>query len=259
MKDGVSAPGLTSLLVRLPVLVCVLFSLGGGASVAAADASAPANVQEATSNGVLTKEFKAERAKQAALEQDPHQLIRQTTDDLVSLIGQAREYFDEDPNRFYREVQTLLEPVVDFRSFSRLVMAKHYKKASPDQRSRFSETFQSNLVRTYGNALLQFTDEEIKVLDPTGPPRNPKRPSVHMEIKTKGGAVYPLSYTMGRNKAGAWQMKNIIINGINIGLTFRNQFASAVRDRQYGGDLDKVIDSWGELISEVDATGLGDS
>ena len=259
MKVLVSSSGLGQCLAGLCALICLLAFWGGSVAAQAASASAPANVAEATSNGVLTEEFKAKLAQQAALEEDPHQLIRQTTDDLVALIAQARGYFDEDPDRFYREVQTLLEPVVDFRSFSRLVMAKHYKKASAEQRVRFSQTFQSNLVRTYGNALLQFTDEEIKVLDPTGPPRNPKRPSVNMEIKTKGGTVYPLSYTMGRNKAGAWQMKNIIINGINIGLTFRNQFASAVRDRQYGGDLDKVIDSWGELISEVDATGLGDS
>ena len=198
------------------------------------------------------------RAAQAT-EENPHQLVQRTTDDMVALIADARGYFDEDPNRFYREVQALLDPVVDFSSFSRLVMAKHYKKATPEQRTRFTESFESNLVRTYGNALLQFTDEEIKVLDPTGPPRNPKRPSVHMEIKTKGGAVYPLSYTMGRNKAGAWQMKNIIINGINMGLTFRNQFAGAVRDKQYGGDLDKVIDSWGSLIAEVDTSVLGES
>lgn len=236
-----------------------LVSLCFVGSAAVAELAAPANVAEATRDGVLTQEFKDRASQQAVAAETPHELISRTSADLVALIADAKGYFDEDPDRFYREVQTQLEPVVDFRSFSRLVMAKHYKKATPEQRKRFSTTFQSNLVRTYGNALLQFTDEEIKVLDPDGPPRNPKRPSVNMEIKTAGGTVYPLSYTMGRNKAGAWQVKNIIINGINIGLTFRNQFASAVRDRQYGGDLDKVIDSWGELISEVDATGTGGS
>jgi len=102
---------------------------------------------------------------------------------------------------------------------------------------------------------MQFSNEEIKVLDPTRKPRDPRRPTVNMEITTASGAVYPLSYTMGKNKAGQWQMKNIIINGINLGLTFRNQFGSAVKDPQYGGDLDKVIDAWGGLVSEVDTTG----
>ena len=188
----------------------------------------------------------------------PHEVIRATSKQLVALIDEARGYVDETPEKYHAEVQALLDPVVDFRSFSRLVMASHYKRASVDQRKRFARTFKSSLVQTYASALMQFSNEEIKVLDPTRAPRDPRRPTVNMEITTASGAVYPLSYTMGKNKAGDWQMKNIIINGINLGLTFRNQFGSAVKDPQYGGDLDKVIDAWGGLVSEVDATGASE-
>ena len=188
----------------------------------------------------------------------PHEVIRATSKQLVALIDEARGYVDETPEKYHAEVQALLDPVVDFRSFSRLVMASHYKRASVDQRKRFARSFKSSLVQTYATALMQFSNEEIKVLDPTRAPRDPRRPTVNMEITTAGGAVYPLSYTMGKNKAGNWQMKNIIINGINLGLTFRNQFGSAVKDPQYGGDLDKVIDAWGGLVSEVDATGASE-
>ena len=31
-----------------------------------------------------------------------------------------------------------------------------------------------------------------------------------------------------------------------------------MKDPQYGGDLDKVIDAWGGLVSEVDATGASE-
>ena len=196
---------------------------------------------------------------ESAKEQSPHAVIRATSEQLVALIDQAREYVESDPERYHSEVQALLDPVVDFRSFSRLVMASHYKKASVEQRKKFASTFKSSLVRTYAGALMQFSNEEIKVLDPTRAPRDPRRPTVNMEITTANGAVYPLSYTMGKNKAGQWQMKNIIINGINLGLTFRNQFGSAVRDPQYGGDLDQVIAAWGGLVSEVDTTGTKDS
>lgn len=189
----------------------------------------------------------------------PHEVIRGTSAELVALIDEARGYVDEDPKRYHAEVQALLDPVVDFKSFSRLVMATHYKKATVEQRKRFASSFKSSLVKTYASALMQFSNEEIKVLDPTRAPRDPRRPTVNMEITTAGGAVYPLSYTMGKNKEGNWQMRNIIINGINLGLTFRNQFGSAVRDKKYGGDLDQVIDAWGGLVSEVDATGTGDS
>ena len=194
----------------------------------------------------------AAAAADPSAEESPQAVIRATSEKLEALIEQARGYADEDPGRYQNEVQALLDPVVDFRSFSRLVMASNFKRASVDQRKRFAATFKSSLVKTYANALLQFSDQDIKVLDPTRPPRDPRRPSVDMEITTAGGQVYPLSYTMGKNKAGNWQVKNIIINGINLGLTFRNQFAGAVKDPQYGGDLDKVIDAWGGLVSETE-------
>ncbi len=202
-----------------------------------------------TANGVLA----AEPAQ--ASEPSAHETIRATSNQLVTLIDEARGYVKEDPERYHAQVQALLDPVVDFDSFSRLVMASHYKRASAEQRRRFADTFKSSLVKTYASALMEFSNEEIKVLDPTRAPRDPRRPTVDMEITTASGAVYPLSYTMGKNKVGDWQMKNIIINGINLGLTFRNQFGSAVNDPQYGGDLDKVIDAWGGLVSEVDTTG----
>jgi len=207
---------------------------------------------------VLSLAMGVSAADAPASETSPHEVIRGTSNELVELISQARGYVDEDPDRYHTQVQALLDPVVDFKSFSRLVMATHYKKATVEQRKRFASSFKRSLVKTYASALMQFSNEEIKVLDPTRAPRDPRRPTVNMEITTASGAVYPLSYTMGKNKAGNWQMKNIIINGINLGLTFRNQFGSAVKDPQYGGDLDKVIDAWGGLVSEVDTTGVSE-
>jgi phospholipid transport system substrate-binding protein len=128
-------------------------------------------------------------------------------------------------------------------------MAVHGKRATPDQRKRFEETFKRGLVRTYGKALLDFDQEEIVVLPEDKPPRDPTKPTVRMEVRTKEGKVYPVDYAMALGADGAWRLRNIVINGINIGLTYRNQFASAMKT---DGDLDKVIAGWGETIAHVD-------
>jgi phospholipid transport system substrate-binding protein len=73
-----------------------------------------------------------------------------------------------------------------------------------------------------------------------------------MEIRTNTGEVYPVVYSMALGKDQVWRMRNIIINGVNIGLTYRSQFASAVQDPQYGQSLDAVIDAWAELLSSSD-------
>ena len=176
------------------------------------------------------------------------EVVQHTSDGLLALIEEASEYVEEDPERFYAAVEKLLSPVVDFSGFARNVMAVHYKKATEDQRVRFAEMFKWGLVRSYSLALTEFSDGEVVLVPAVRPPRSPKRESIKMEIRTSTGEVYPLVYSMALGKDGAWRMRNIIINGVNIGLTYRSQFASAASDRKYGGDLNRVIDAWANVV-----------
>ncbi len=176
-------------------------------------------------------------------------VVQETSDAMLVLIDEARGYADEDPERFYVAVEALLEPVVDFRRFAGSVMATYYKQATPEQRARFADSFKWGLVRTYGLALTEFEDGEITLVPATKPPRRPDRVSVNQEIRTAAGQIYPVVYSMAQSKSGEWRMRNIIVNGVNMGLTYRSQFLSAAQDPQYGGDLDKVIDAWADVLA----------
>jgi len=62
---------------------------------------------------------------------------------------------------------------------------------------------------------------------------------------------------MSADQDGAWKIRNITLEGLNVLFQFRSQFASAVA--AHNGDakpLDKVIDEWGSL---VDTNGPSDS
>ena len=188
----------------------------------------------------------------AAAATTPHAIIDTTSKDLITLIDEARTYVDNGKERFYTAVTELLEPVIDFPAFARSVMAGHFRDATDAQRAQFAESFKNSLVRTYALALLEFNDGEIVVVPPEGPVRNPKRRSVKMEIRTSSGEVYPVLYSMALAKTGEWRIRNLIINGINIGLTYRNQFNGSMD--KHNDDLDTVIASWaGEVASSEDA------
>ncbi len=184
-------------------------------------------------------------------------LVAQTTAEMLTLIDEAKVYVDEDPERFYVAVEALLNPVIDFPRFARSVMAAHYKRATPEQRERFAEGFKWSLVRTYALALTEFNDGGVNIIPSDRPPKRPDRASVKQEIRSEG-EVYPVIYSMAQNKAGEWRVMNIIINGINMGLTYRNQFASAVNDPAYGGDMDQAIDGWIASLGTID-TGTAES
>lgn len=68
-----------------------------------------------------------------------------------------------------------------------------------------------------------------------------RKVSVKQEIRSVDGN-YPLEYSMGLSKSGQWKVINVIINGINLGKTFRNQFVQAAQKN--GGDIDAVIAGW---------------
>lgn len=185
---------------------------------------------------------------------EPAELVQQTTDQMLALIEEAQSYAKEDPERFYTAVEALLSPVVDFPRFARSVMAAHYKKASAEQRERFAESFKWNLVRTYAFALTEFSDGEVVLIVPDKPPRKPNRRSIKQEIRLAGGNTYTVIYSMGRaNDQEAWRMRNIIVEGVNMGITYRSQFKSAMQDPKLGGDIDKVIDAWSDVIDTESA------
>ena len=198
-----------------------------------------------------------EVARAPQYESPPHQLIADAATDLLALIDEGRAYADSDPERFFAAVEALLAPVVDFEGFARRVMSAHYQEATLEQRRRFAETFKWGLVRTYSLTLTDFTDGEVIVLPPDAPPRHPRRRNVKMEIH-RGGEVYPVLYTVTQDADGDWRIGNIVIAGVNIGLTYRSQFKSVAADARYGGDLDRVIDAWVRFVSGEKPAGAGE-
>jgi len=74
-----------------------------------------------------------------------------------------------------------------------------------------------------------------------------------MEVVGRQGEIYPVSYTMVND--GEWRVRNVIINGINIGKLFRDQFADSMQ--RNGNDLDKTIDGWAEVVARAKDTEAG--
>ncbi|MDH1262259.1 ABC transporter substrate-binding protein [Pseudomonas sp. GD03944] len=177
-----------------------------------------------------------------------HEVVQETTDTLLADLKANKEQYRKDPGAFYASLDRILGPVVDVDGISRGVMTVRYaRQASPEQMTRFQENFKRSLMQFYGNALLEYNNQDIRVLPVSGK-QNPERTAVNMEIKDGNGTVYPLSYTMVAQD-GSWKMRNVVINGINVGKLFRDQFAQSMQNN--GNDLDKVIDTWADTVAKA--------
>jgi len=173
--------------------------------------------------------------------QKPDVLVGLMTNDLLSSMEQYKDTVDDNPKPFFEYLEGRLIKIIDFSWIAKNVMGPYRKSSSEKQRQRFTEVFRRGLVETYGRGLLSYSNEKIEVL-PLGDDLEGKRKvKVQQNIYSKT-SVYPVSYSMRLSKRGEWKITNVILNGVNLGKTFRNQFVQAAK--KYEGDIDKVIDNW---------------
>jgi phospholipid transport system substrate-binding protein len=179
-----------------------------------------------------------------------HELIQDTTTRLLADLAANKDKYKQSPSEFYNALNGIVGPVVDADGISRSIMTvKYSRKATPEQMQRFQENFKRSLMQFYGNALLEYNNQGITVSpakDESG-----TRTSVDMQVKGSSGSIYPVSYTLEKIN-GEWKVRNVIINGINIGKLFRDQFTDAMQ--RNGNDLDKTIDNWAGEVAKAKET-----
>ncbi len=186
--------------------------------------------------------------------QAAHEVVNETTQDVMAAVAEAGSYVDEDPERYYQQVQAILDPVIDFRGFARSVMgpyasSERYRSLDAagqallrQQLDRFTEVMRLGLVRTYSKGLLAYGGARIEVMAAADRDSAANKVSVKQLVYSGQPEPYVLIYQMGRANSGEWQLRNIVIEGVNLGEIYRNQFEASAR--KHNGDLNAVIDSW---------------
>ncbi len=181
-------------------------------------------------------------------------VIDDTTTRVLAVIEEARDYVDDDPERFYAAIHEVLDPVVDFRGFARGVMGEYATSARyrsldeagraqlRDQLDRFSETMRVGLIRTYGKGLLAFGGSRIELDGSSEEDPSAQRATLRQLIYSDETEPFVVIYTMARDRDGNWRLRNLVVENVNLGQVYRSQFESAAR--RYDGDLDKVIANW---------------
>lgn len=174
-------------------------------------------------------------------ESNPHKFINSQAQEMVSIIINNQELFAEDPELFKDKISMIFEPMVDFRRVGASVMGKKYYLASSKaQRLKFIQAFKNSLLDTYTSTLAQWGDQKIVTVFPEVSEFK-KTEDVKQNLITSSN-IYPITYKVRKNKNGDWLIINIIVNGVNLGLTFRNQFQALAKE--HNENIDEIIKHW---------------
>lgn len=195
---------------------------------------------------------------------DPKQMLQVVTSELLALSKAASAYADNDRERYYQEVEAILNDVVDMDYFSRSVMATYgssrlYKSLKTDaeraafrQRiSDFSKAMRRVLLAKYADALLAFAGERIELSDVTSVAGRDDKATLEQTIYDQNNQTYLVQYSLYK-KQNKWLVYNVIVEGMNLGGIYRTQFADAVEKN--GGNVDYVVTNWVELMAKQQDT-----
>jgi phospholipid transport system substrate-binding protein len=176
-------------------------------------------------------------------DEDAFNFINDNAVYFLTIIKTEGSKYDQKPDEFKEKLKNIWEPMVDVGLVSRLILSKAYSSATKEQILLFQTRTKKLLLDTYITALLEFEDYELETSRKI---KANKNKTLEVEINFFSASdSFKAKFTLYKNKQGELRIINIIIDGINLGLTFRNQFQDNLKKENY--DLDKAIETWKPL------------
>ena len=177
-----------------------------------------------------------------AIKSNPYNFIDSNAQRMVKVLTEQSDLFETDRTQYEQKIKDIFEPMIDFKRVAASVMGrKYYLLATKEQREEFVEIFKDSLLDTYAETLAQWGDSKIRTEFNDGYSNSELKNVEVKQVLDTGNSKYPISYKLRKNDKD-WKIVNIIINGVNLGLTFRNQFqALAV---SHNDDIEATISNW---------------
>jgi phospholipid transport system substrate-binding protein len=167
----------------------------------------------------------------------PSMRVKQTVDDILRVIQ------DRELSKFQKRdmVKGLVRTRFDYRAMSQLVLAKNWKLANDEQKSRFIDLFRELLERTYYTAMDSYDGQAIRL----GKERQKGNRAVVQTFITHQNQDIPVNYSL-RFKNNDWYAYDVKVDGISLVSNYRTSFHDLIREQGVEGllqNLQKKVDS----------------
>ena len=171
-----------------------------------------------------------------AIETSPDTLVDNTAQEVLAIVRQDKEIRGGNKAKILDLVEAKVLPHFNFNRMTRLAMGKNWSKAAPEQQQELVKEFRTLLVRTYSNALSNYSDATIKV-EPLKSKGNETDTTVKTRvIQEQGQEPVPIDYSMEKTSDG-WKVYDVTVAGVSLVTNYRSTFNTQVRE----GGVEKLI------------------
>lgn len=158
----------------------------------------------------------------------PEQVVHDIADQLAQKIGGHRDELKANRDKLIQVIDSILLPHFDIDYASILVLGRHAREATPEQRERFAKAFYNSITHRYAEGLLNYTKGSVKVLPFKGDLNN-KRSIVRTRVVLNDGKTISVDYAFRKTRQGQWKAYDVIIEGISYVTNYRNQVDAEIR------------------------------
>ena len=173
-----------------------------------------------------------------ALAESPNAVVEETAKLLDEALEGRRDELAEDKVALYALIDGSLLPRFDRRYAAQLVLARHWRTASEEQRAQFINAFYNHLMRLYAEAILEF-DLARMLVKPFRGDASKKRTTVKTTMRLDNGTKVPVNYGMVSHESG-WQMFDVTIEGISYVRNFKAELNHEIQAEGLAGAIARL-------------------
>ncbi|HVN43499.1 MAG TPA: ABC transporter substrate-binding protein, partial [Steroidobacteraceae bacterium] len=165
----------------------------------------------------------------------PQELVEEVSKALLKDLDADRESYRHDQKKLRALIDKHLLSHFDVDYSARLVLGKNWRTTTDAQHKRFIDAFYQSLLRNYGDAMLDFTADRLRILPYKNEP-GATTATVRTEVKRNDGTLVPVNYSLHATPQG-WMAWDVVIEGISYVKNYRTDFGAEIEQK----GIDEVI------------------
>ena len=183
----------------------------------------------------------------AALTQAPRKLIDETAVKIVAILARK----SDSTEKRVADIESIAYELFDFSTMSKLVLARNWRKLSPEQKTTFVKEFKRHLSHTYGTRLDRYDQEHVDVYAA----QVEQRDDVTVKTRVVGGQFdgAEISYRL-RQQSERWRIIDVVIEGVSLVSNYRSQFQEVLNTGTVDDLIAKLRDKNFKVVEEPKAT-----
>lgn len=162
-----------------------------------------------------------------AIAQSPNDVVQSAADELAAALDGRKDELEQDRDALYALIDEILLPRFDRRYAAQLVLGRHWRTASDEERLEFIDAFYGSLVRKYGDGILNYDQDKLEILPFRGDDTKP-RTVVKTFVYMDDGTKVPVNYGVVKRDSG-WMMFDVTVEGISYVRNFRTELNAEIQ------------------------------